>query len=114
MAALYMAAGYNHFRTPEFYLQMMPPYLPEPQLLIVISGIAEMFLGFLLLFKPTRRLAAFGIILLLIAVFPANIYMFQQGGARYNMSDSALLIRLPLQLVLIGWAFIYTRKSKGQ
>ena len=111
MAALYVLAGLNHFRMPDFYLQMMPPYLPEPKLLIVISGVAEMVLGFLLLYKSTRRLAAWGIILLLIAVFPANIYMYQQGGARFNMSDTALFVRLPVQLLLIGWAYVYTRKN---
>lgn len=110
MAAVYVVAGFNHFYMPDFYLQMMPPYLPAPHLLNIISGVAEIVLGFLLLYQSTRRFAAWGIILLLFAIFPANVYMYQKGGAHFGTSDMALLIRLPMQLLLIGWAYVYTRK----
>ncbi len=111
MAVIYIVAGLNHFRIPEFYLQMMPPYLPEPLFLIYLSGICEVTFGALLFFKKTRRLAAVGIILMLIAFMPAHIYMYQLGGARFEVSDFILLIRMPFQLVLIGWAYMYTRKE---
>lgn len=111
MSAFYILAGLNHFRDPGFYLKMMPPYLPEPNLLIMLSGIAEIGLGLLLLFPSTRRLSAWGIILLLLAVFPANVYMYQMGGNHFGMSDIALAVRLPVQLALIAWAYVYTRKS---
>lgn len=111
MGAIYILAGINHFLDPNFYVQMIPDFLPSPLLLVYVSGIAEIILGFLILFPRTQRLAAVGIILLLIAVFPANVYMYQQGGARFDVPDVALLIRLPLQLVLIAWAALYLKKD---
>lgn len=109
MAILYILAGLNHFRDPDFYLQMMPRYLPAPLFLVQLSGVIEILLGLLLLFKKTQRVAALGIVLFLVAVFPANFYMYQQGGAAFGVSDLGLLIRLPLQLVLIAWALVYTK-----
>lgn len=111
MAGFYFVAGLNHFVQPEFYLQMMPPYLPFPEALNFLSGAAESVLGLLLLFGATRRWAAWGIILLLIAIFPANLYMYQSGGAQFGVSDLALLLRLPMQFVLIWWAWLYTRRT---
>lgn len=111
MALLYVLAGLNHFRAPDFYMPMMPPYLPAHGLLICLSGVAEVLLGILLIPKKTRRLAAWGIIALLIAVFPANVYMLQTGGAGFgDISKAALVARLPIQGLLIWWAWIYTRK----
>ena len=102
MAFLYVGAGINHFVDPDFYLKMIPDYLPAPQLLIILSGIAEIFLGLLLLFPRTQKFAAFGLIFLLIAIFPANIYMYQQGSTYFPYSDLALLLRLPAQAFLIA------------
>jgi uncharacterized membrane protein len=104
-ALLFIAAGANHFRRPAFYERTIPPALPFPSLLVVVSGIAEIALGGLLLVPRTRRLAAWGIIALLIAVFPANIQMATQPEQFPQFSRAALLVRLPLQLVLIGWAW---------
>lgn len=107
-ALVYVAAGINHFVRPRFYLAIMPPYLPAHQLLVDLSGVAEIGLGLGLLFPATRVWAAWGLILLLIAVFPANVYMataesFAQlpGWLRWG--------RLPLQGLLIWWAYRYTR-----
>ena len=111
MGVIYILAGINHFLDPNFYVQMIPDFLPSPLLLVYVSGIVEIILGFLILFPRTQRLAAVGIILLLIAVFPANVYMYQLGGARFDVPDVALLIRLPLQLVLIAWAALYLKKD---
>ena len=112
MAIFYLFAGLNHFLDPNFYLQMMPPFLPKPELLIQISGVIEIILAVLLCYPKTTRCAAIGIILLLIAVFPANIYMFQQGPERYHTSNLILLLRLPLQFVLIAWAAVYARRKQ--
>ncbi|MFM7143737.1 MAG: DoxX family protein, partial [Alphaproteobacteria bacterium] len=71
MAAFYVFAGVMHFVRPEFYLPMMPTWLPAHRELILLSGAAEILLGLLLLPEATRRLAAWGVVLLLIAVFPA-------------------------------------------
>ena len=78
MAAFYVFAGYNHLANPEFYLAIMPPNLPEPELLNVLSGLAEIVLGIFLLDRRTRALAAWGTIALLVAVFPANVTRPQQ------------------------------------
>ncbi len=106
MAVLYIAAGINHFVNPRIYLKMMPPYLPWHQLLNYIAGAMEIILGLCLLFDATQSLAAWGIIILLILIFPANLYMYQRGMR--GMPQWLLLLRLPLQLLLIVWAWWYT------
>lgn len=109
MAMLYVAAGLNHFIHPLTYMRIMPPYLPAHAALVASSGIAEMGLGVLLLPGATRRAAAWGIIALLIAVFPANIQMaidWQEAGHPHSWVAWA---RLPLQAVLVWWAHRYTR-----
>lgn len=108
MAVLYIAAGLNHFRNPRFYIQIIPPYLPRPDILNALSGVAEVILGLMLFWPATRSLAAWGVIALLIAVFPANFYMYQQRHTLFKkMPPKLLLLRLPLQLVLIAWAALY-------
>ena len=107
MAALYVVAGVNHFLRPRMYERIIPPYLPAPDVLNYAAGVAEVVLGVALLFPATRPYAAWGIIALLIAVFPANLYMYQQGTA--GIPSWALLLRLPLQGALIAWAWWYTK-----
>ena len=103
-------AGSFHFASQQPYLKMMPPYIPNPVQMVMISGTAEIFLGFSLLVSQTQKLAAWGLILLLIAVFPANIYMAQYPELFPIVPRWGLYIRLPLQLVMIAWAYYYTRK----
>lgn len=111
MALALVFAGYNHFAKFPFYLKIMPPYIPYKEAMVYISGVAEILLGVLLLVPKTRKIAAWGIIALLIAVFPANIYMYlNHQEFAPMMSEQALLIRLPIQFLLILWAYIYTRK----
>ncbi|WP_303311760.1 MauE/DoxX family redox-associated membrane protein [Hymenobacter sp. BT730] len=111
LAALFLVGGTMHFLTPEPYARIIPPYLPFSQLLVFLSGVAEIGLAVLLLPKPTRRWAAWGLIALLIAVFPANIYMAQHIPTGLNIPAWLLWARLPVQLFLIWWAWLYTRKS---
>ena len=108
MALLYILAGIWHFVKPRMYLKIMPPYLPAHQLLVNLSGVAEIVLGIGLLVPRLQVLSAWGIILLLIAVFPANLCMYQKGGAAFGLSDRIVFWRLPLQLVLIAWAYWFT------
>lgn len=108
MCLAYVGAGINHFRNPDFYVKMIPPFLPSPELLNYISGAAEIILGLLLVWKPARKLAAFGIILLLIAVYPANIYM-AIDPEKFGVPLWAALVRLPLQFLMIAWAYYYAR-----
>ena len=75
LAIGFVLAGANHFLNPAFYLKMMPPVLPTPLFLIYLSGVFQIALGMLLLIPTFTRFAAWGIIALLIAVFPANIFM---------------------------------------
>ncbi len=111
MAALYIFAGVNHFRKPETYLSIMPPWLPYPAALVAISGIAEILLGILLFPPKTRRPAAWGIILLLIAVFPANIQMALDWHREGHAQEWLAWARLPLQAVLIWWVWKFARTN---
>ena len=107
MALLYIAAGINHFINPKFYLKIIPPALPFHEWLNWISGAAEISLGIALLIPVLQSLAAYGIILLLIAVFPANVYHFMKGWRKKKMV-LILALRLPMQALLIWWAYGFT------
>lgn len=107
MAGLYVLAGINHFIMPNIYLKITPPWVPQPEKINGLVGLAEIVLGILLLFPETRSPAAWGIILLLIAVFPANFYHFQKARSAEKMVIPTLL-RLPMQAVLIWWAYLFT------
>jgi uncharacterized membrane protein len=111
MLAIFMVgAGTVHFVKPDFYMKIMPPYVPWHLELIYLSGLFEIALGLLLLVPRFTRLAAWGIIALLIAVFPANIYLYQHQELVPG-SPILHLFRLPLQGVFILWAFWHTRPS---
>ena len=110
-AALFVVAGIGHFAATPFYLKIMPPYLPRPLTLVLLSGAIEVALGILLLFPRTTRLAALGLIALLVAVFPANMYVYQHREM-FPMPYWVHLLRLPLQGALIVWARSYARPSR--
>ncbi|WP_194976658.1 DoxX family protein [Aquiflexum lacus] len=105
MGCIYVFAGFMHFVKPRMYIRIIPPYLPNPKFLNALAGAIEIILGLGLFFESTRSISAIGIILLLLAVFPANIYMYQKGAK--GIPKWALLLRLPLQFVLIAWAYMY-------
>lgn len=112
MALLYMFAGFNHLMNPDFYLAIMPPGLPNPEWLNVISGLAEIVLGVFVLEPRVRVLAAWGLIALLIAVLPANIYVATANlgtDGPGSGNEIANYIRLPFQALFILWAWWYTR-----
>lgn len=111
LAIAFVLAGINHFLNPAFYLRMMPPVLPAPLFLIYLSGVFQIALGILLLITKFTRFAAWGLIALLIMVFPANIYMAMNPQQFPEFSLNALYLRLPLQFVLIALAFLFTRKK---
>jgi uncharacterized membrane protein len=106
MAILYFLAGINHFVNPVFYLKIIPPFLPWHKALNWISGAAEIVLGIGLLIPAYTSISAWGIILLLIAVFPANIYHFIKGWRKKKMV-LILAVRLPIQILLIWWAYTF-------
>ncbi len=112
MAAFYVFGGFNHLVNPGFYLAIMPPDLPNPEWLNVIAGLAEIVLGVYLLEPRTRVLAAWGIIALLIAVFPANLYAAAERVSAEGGAGGALAyLRLPFQALFILWAWWYTRSD---
>ena len=107
--AFFVVAGVTHFTNRDFFTSIVPPYLPWPELLVYVSGVAEIALGVLLMVPATTRIAAWGLIALLIAVFPANIHMAMNPQLYPDTPLAALLIRLPLQGLLIAVAFWFTR-----
>lgn len=108
MAILYIIAGINHFRSPRMYIRIIPDSFPNPKLLNTLSGLAEIVLGILLMVPSLTHFAAWGIIALLIAVFPANLFMYQNKKAGFGLPGWLLFLRLPLQLLFIFWAYQYT------
>jgi uncharacterized membrane protein len=109
LAAFFVAAGVNHFANPDFYVRIMPPYLPAHLELVYLSGVFEVLGGLAVLVPSIRGLAGWGLILLLLAVFPANLHMALHPELCPSMSTFALYARLPLQVVLIAWAYGATR-----
>ncbi len=110
LAIFMIVAGVLHFVKPDFYMKIMPPYLPLHLELVYLSGVCEVALGALLLVPRYTRFAAWGIIALLIAVFPANIYVYQNPDVLPAPAIMHLL-RLPLQGVLIAWAYWHTKQT---
>ncbi|HXH99086.1 MAG TPA: MauE/DoxX family redox-associated membrane protein [Sphingobacteriaceae bacterium] len=110
MVVLYIAAGLNHFIHPEFYRNIMPSWVPFHEEMIIISGICEILFAVLLLFPLTRRIGAWCIIALLIAVFPANIHMMLNDAHNNIPRLWISLLRLPVQAILIWWAYSFTSK----
>jgi uncharacterized membrane protein len=106
-AGIFVLAGLAHFVVPQVYRPMMPPWLPAHDLLILLSGAAEVAGGIGLLLPKVRRAAAYGLIALLIAVFPANVQMLL-NAIRDDASGlmlAMLCLRLPLQVFLVRWVW---------
>jgi len=104
-------AGANHFVHTEFYLAMMPPYLPAHLLLVQASGVCEMLCGCGLLVPRWSRHAAWCTMAVTLGVYPANIHMALHHELFPQFSATALWIRLPLQAVILAWAYWYTRRA---
>jgi len=105
MSSFYIMVGLSHFKNPKWYLQIIPPVLPLKLELVYLSGIFEIILGLLLLFKNTRPLAGWGLIILLIAVYPANIYLAITNGEAMGTSSLVAWGRLPIQFIFIFLAY---------
>ena len=109
MSFFYVFTGISHFTSPYWFLQIVPPYLSFKLELVYISGFFEILFGLLLLMKRTRYYAAWGLILLLIAVYPANIYLAQTKGAAMDTTQLIAWGRLPFQFVFIGLAYWHSK-----
>ena len=109
MGIFYISIGISHFTSPIWYVQIVPPYLPYELELVYISGLFEILFGGMLLFKKTRFLAGWGLILLLIAVYPANIYLAQTNGAAMGTTPLIAWGRLPVQFIFVGLAYWHSK-----
>lgn len=114
-AIFYTAAGVFHFLRPDFYLKLMPPYIPWHEAMVQVSGVFEILGGLGLLWPRTRRYAAWGLVALLIAVFPANLYMatnpVEAGAAA--MAPAMRWGRLPFQALFIWWLLWCTKETRS-
>lgn len=108
MAFIYFIAGINHFKSPKLYIKIIPPYFPNPKALNTISGIAEIVLGIALCIPQLSGVAAWGVIALLIAIFPTHLYMYFDPKASMGLPKWVLLLRMPVQFGLMFWAYQYT------
>ncbi|KIG12659.1 hypothetical protein DB30_01147 [Enhygromyxa salina] len=113
LGVLMVLAGAMHFLNPELYLAMMPDYLPLHAAAVYVSGVVEIALGIALFVPKTRALAGWGLIALYLAVLPANIWMATEGvqPPGLEMSPTAAWLRLPIQGVLMFWAWAVSRPN---
>jgi uncharacterized membrane protein len=106
IGALFVAAGALHFVVPRPYEAIVPPYLPSPKVLVAISGACEILGGLGVVVPATRRFSGWGLVALLLAIFPANVYMAVDSERFRSLAPAwALYARLPLQFVLIWWIY---------
>ena len=112
MSLLYITVGVKHFINPDFFVTIVPPIISWKEEAVLVSGFIEVILGILLLFNQTRKLAAWGIILLLIAVLPANIYLYISEIPReiLSISKSQALFRIPFQIPLIIISYWHSKE----
>ncbi len=111
MSCFYMNVGVKHFIEPEWFLQIMPPNFPHHYEAVYWSGFFELLFGFLLINPMTRQLAGWGIIFVMITVFPANLYLAVTDGEAMNISKELAWGRLPFQYVFIGLAFWHAKDN---
>lgn len=111
MAAFYLANGAYHFINTEAYLRIMPAFVPWPLAIVYLTGIAEILLGVGVIVPATRFIAAWGLVVLLVVIFPANVNVAVNDLAFLGGEPNSLLnwLRLPIQAILIAWAWWYTR-----
>ena len=109
----FLAGGIGHFMFSSFFMAIVPPYIPMPVLMVATSGVCELAGALGLLMTRTRRAAGIGLLLLIVAVFPANVYMAQHPEQFDAFAPWLLYARLPLQLVLLVWVG-FAMRSAGQ
>lgn len=113
LSLFYINVGITHFTNPEFFLGIMPPYIPFHDFFVYLSGFFEVLFGLMILFKKTRYYGGIGLLCLLIAVFPANIYLYQSAEALeiLNFNKSGALIRLFFQVPLLILAYWHAQEK---
>lgn len=109
MAVIYIIAGFFHFLKPKVYMRIMPRYLPAHKTLVYLSGLAEIILGISLFFPETKDFGIYGIILMLVIFLLVHFYMLSSKKAGAGFPAWILIARIPLQFILIWWAWFYLR-----
>ena len=107
----YVLLGLNHFWHSSTYVGFMPPHYSNPRALVLISGVAEILGGLGLLLESTRRLAAWGLVLLVLIYFDVHFFMAMHPDRFPSIPAWILYARIPFQFVLIAWAWVYTRRA---
>ena len=113
LSAFFVVAGANHFVNPDFYVAIMPPYVPAHLELVYVSGVFEILGGIGVLVPTIRALAGWGLVLLLVAVFPANLHMALHPELFSDLPTFGLYLRLPFQVLFVAWAYWSTRLPRG-
>jgi len=108
---VFTLAGVNYFLNPDFYVSIMPTYIPAHLTMVYVSGFFEVLGGAGVLAPTSRRAAAWGLIALMIAVFPANVHMLLYPAEYASIPYWAIIARIPLQFILIAWVEWSTRYS---
>ncbi len=108
LGLVFILTGALHFLVPDYYVRIIPPFLPHARGLVYLSGVAEVLGGVGILRKRWRHAAGLGLILLLVAVFPANVQMLllARGASEPVWKEVLLWLRLPLQAALIVWVWV--------
>lgn len=107
MAGIYILTGTMHFIKPKMYMRIMPKYLPNPKALVFWSGVAEILLGVGLCIPILKTYAIFGIIAMLAVFLLVHFYMLSNKKASAGIPKWILILRLPMQLALMYWAWMY-------
>ena len=113
MSISYTYVGIRHFIDPDFFLAIMPNYLPFHLGVVYLSGIAEVSFGVLLFFKKTRTFASYGLIILLISVFPANLHLVESELSQsiLGATKNQTIMRLPFQILFISLAYWHSKNN---
>ena len=112
LVLFFVAVGISHFTRTEFFVAIVPPYLPAPLALVYISGVAEILGGVGVLPYATRRWAGWGLLALLVAVYPANIHMAMNAENFPDTSRTVLYVRLPVQFLFFAWVWWVTQTGR--
>ena len=110
LALFFIAAGVNHFVHPDFYINIMPGYIPAHRAMVLVSGVTEIIAGTMLLSRKTAIFGAWGIIAMLVIFFAVHIHMIVQADRYASVPLWLLYARIPLQFLFILWAWWFTRK----
>lgn len=113
LAGFMITAGTMHFVADDFFLKVVPTYLPWPEAIVSISGVIEISLGIALLIPRLTRYAAWALVAFFIVVFPANIHVYHNQHL-FSLPKWLHFVRLPLQAVLIFWAYWHTRPATNE